>query len=158
MMLEIYRAKPNPLGKDRNRYNIPNQLNGEWVDIRNITVQNIDLRFVSIANMTFGQHCDPHRPTLYWLGNQTLLGPQQVARLHTGLSLYSGNVQGLDAGGVNMHLFAERQNYVLNNKCGDSIFVYHLTKQNTWTLLDQASYDPNPGEGRILSRIGIKLK
>jgi hypothetical protein len=55
-----------------------------------------------------------------------------------------------DKGTVAWRAFAERDNFVLNNKCGDTVYV-------TWNSKDAASYDPNPAEGRVLKRVGSKL-
>jgi len=155
----ICRAKPNPAGKDRaGGYPRHEQLLGEWVDLRNTGDAAVVLSTIHLSNMQFSQNCIPNgQPNIYWNGssNQTL-APGQILRVHTGKSTYSYLMSDEDKIGVDLHVYAEKGNFVLNNKCGDVLAVL-WRYNNEWRKEDGSFYDPNPPEGAILKRVGDKL-
>lgn len=159
--IQIQSAKPNPLGKDRPRYGaIPaEQLLAEWVDLKNVGDAAVDLSVVNLANLQFDAQCrQTGGPSIYWTGpSSAVLGVGQVIRVHTGKSAESVLMNSADRTGVDFHAFAEKGNFVLNNKCGDTLSVWWQSQNKEWHLEDSASYDPHPAEGAILRRVGQKL-
>jgi len=63
-----------------------------------------------------------------------------------------------DRFGVDIHAYAERGSFVLNNDCGDVISVWWIDSDKKFHREDSAEYDPDPPEGAILKRVGPKLK
>jgi hypothetical protein len=63
----------------------------------------------------------------------------------------------LQSGNVDLHAYAGRENFILNNKCGDTVTVWWKTGDGKWIADDHASYDTNPQEGKVLRRSGSKL-
>lgn len=157
----ICRAKPNPAGKDRTPLGGPRQeqLLGEWVDLQNTGDASVNLSTLHLSNFEFLSGCvRKENPTIYWDGSaDEKLAPNQILRVHTGKSLYSASMLNEDRNGVNLHAYAEKGNFVLNNKCGDILGVWWKDRDGKWHNEDTASYDPNPPEGAILRRIGPKL-
>jgi len=155
----ICRAKPNPAGKDRvGGYPRNEQLLGEWVDLQNVGDAPVSLTTLHLSNVTFSQNCVPGNNTIYWSGTGTQsLTPGQILRVHTGKSMYSSSMQSQDWAGAHLHAYAEKGNFVLNNKCGDAIAVWWKGNDEKWNQEDRASYDPNPPEGAVLRRVGDKL-
>ncbi|HMO49582.1 MAG TPA: hypothetical protein PKE26_03330 [Kiritimatiellia bacterium] len=160
--MRIERAKPNPLGKDKTGAGYPklNQLLGEWVDLKNIGDQSVDLSQLHLAHLEFSAGCKPkERPVIYWNGKAgTILGPGQVARIHTGRSSDSHQMDLVDQFGADIHSYAESGSFVLNNDCGDVMSVWWKDREGNLHRDDAAGYDPNPPEGAILTRVGPKLK
>jgi hypothetical protein len=56
-----------------------------------------------------------------------------------------------------VHAYAEKNQFVLNNLCGDRITLFWVDADNKAHFLDAADYDPNPPEGAILVRRGDRL-
>ena len=159
--IEICRAKPNPVGKDRAAWGSPRQeqLLGEWVDLRNIGDTPVTLSTIHLGDIEFSQNCIPAKnSTIYWKGSSTQsLSPQQILRVHAGKSLYSSSMLDEDRVGAHLHAYAEKGNFVLNNRCGDVISVWWIGNDGKWHEEDKANYDPNLPEGAILTRVGSKL-
>ena len=156
----ICRAKPNPAGKDRvGGYPSNEQLLGEWVDLQNTGDAPVTLSRIHLSDVRFSQSCVPEgQPIIYWNGSDSQsLASGQIVRVHTGKSLYSSGMLNEDRAGVHLHAYAEKGNFVLNNKCGDIIGVWRIGSDGKWIKEDGASYDPNPPEGAILRRVGDKL-
>lgn len=158
--IEIYRAKPNPAGKDKPRYGAPDQthLLGEWVDLKNTGDSAVSLSTLHLAHVEYDAHGHPHDlQAIYWNGPAaTSLQPGQTVRVHTGKS--SAVIQMLreDILGVDHHSYAESSSFVLNNKEGDTLTVLWKS-DGKWYKEDAASYDPMPAEGEVLVRSGQKL-
>ncbi len=160
MSLQVYRAKPNPAGKDKTGAGVPKpeQLVAEWVDVKNVGSESIRFSTIALHHTLYGARCESTDKTeCYWQGNgDETLKPGEVLRVHTGKREHRDLLSGEDDGNVSWRAFAGRGNFVLNNRCGDRIYV-------TWRnhagpqLQDDASYDPNPPEGAILKRAGNKL-
>jgi len=153
-LLEVYRAKPNPAGKDRTRSGpIPQQLVAEWVDIKNVGTESVRFSSMELHDTTFGPGCRVDGTERYWSGGgNELLAPGQILRVHTGSKQYQSTLSAEDRGSdVNWSAFAERGNFVLNNDCGDVITVIWADGAGKrWK--DSAGYDPNPPEGAVLYR------
>jgi hypothetical protein len=153
--LQVYRAKPNPAGKDRTRSGpIPQQLVAEWADIKNVGTENVSFAQMELHDTTFGPHCRVDGTECYWSGasSQGSLAPGQVLRVHTGSKQYEATLSAEDRGSdVNWSAYAERGNFVLNNDCGDVITVIWADGTGKrWK--DSAAYDPQPPEGAVLYR------
>ena len=62
-----------------------------------------------------------------------------------------------DQAGVHLHAYAEKGNFVLNNKCGDTLSVWWKANDQTGNKDDEAGYAPNPPDGAVFVRSGPKL-
>lgn len=159
--IQIFRAKPNPDGKDRSANGATHtQLLGEWVDLKNIGDAPVNVSSLHLTHKEFDDHCHATNagPQLYWNGSGSeILHPGKVLRVHTGHRSQMAQMNPSDAVGADLHSYADRSNFVLNNKCGDEIGVWWKTSAGEWKKADSASYDPQPKEGAVLVRIGQKL-
>jgi hypothetical protein len=139
--LYVTRAHPNPIGKDKLRWDPPSneKLNEEWVEFRNITVSKLQLAGVSLHDNTYDSNCSStgERQLTPFTGELESGGSVCV---HTGAgqNSFDGDVH---------HLYLGRQNFVWNNRCGDRVVL-----RVNGDLLDWAYYDPNPPEGGVLRR------
>lgn len=159
-MLFIHSAKPNPLGKDAVRHTArPEQLLGEWVVLRNNGNSTLSLANYHLANLEFDSRCVAKpKPVIYWWGDATKsLAPGETIRIHTGRAADWRFANPEDRQGVHYHSFAERDWFVLNNRCGDAISVWTKDRNGEYQRVDGAAYDPNPPEGAALERVGEKL-
>jgi hypothetical protein len=157
--IEIHRAKPNPTGKDKaGNTPIASQLLGEWVDLKNVGDAAVSLSSLHLANREFDGSCRVKtNAQIYWTGPSSVtLSPGQIVRIHTGRSRDAASMSAEDQLGVNCHSYAEKGTFVLNNKCGDTLSVWWKHGDN-WHKDDEATYGPNPTEGRILQRVGSGL-
>lgn len=158
--IEIHRVKPNPQGKDKaGAYPKPEQLLGEWVDLKNTGDSSVSLGTLHLANNHFDANCKVTKADVtYWNGSASVsISPGQTVRVHSGKSSASWAMNLEDKSGVDLHSYAERGNFVLNNKCGDTLSVWWKSSDGKWHEEDRASYDANPTEGKILKRSGNKL-
>jgi hypothetical protein len=124
--LQIIQAKPNPLGKDKTSsgQSKPEQLLGEWVDVKNIGTESIQFSCMTLNHTLFDSRCQStNRTEKYWSGGPEQLLPGQVIRVHTGNIRDKHLMAEADRVGVDWHGYANRDNFVLNNRCGDRIFV-----------------------------------
>lgn len=156
MSLQIYKAKPNPAGKDKaGNYPKAEQLLGEWVDIKNNGTSEINLSGLTLCHTEFEPGCKPKpKPSIYWTASPgTKLKAGEIIRVHTGKSIYWALMKSQDATGVNHHAFAESGSFVLNNDCGDGLSIW-WKRQDSWQKVDKASYRPYPPEGAVLIRSG----
>ncbi len=156
----VYRAKPNPIGKDRvSGYPQQQQLLGEWVDLQNTGDASVNLSILNLCHIQFSNQGIPEdKPSIYWTGKSgEVLKAGQIVRVHTGKSEYIGSMAYNDAQGVHLHSFAGKGNFVLNNNYGDVISVWWKGNDGTWYKEDAAGYDPYPPEGTVLKRDGDKL-
>jgi hypothetical protein len=164
MSLQIIQAKPNPAGKvgskDQNSTGEPEpqQLFGEWVDIKNIGNDSVHFSTIQVRHALFDDKCYTTGETeLYWLGaSEDFLKPNQVLRIHAGKREDSRLMTVEDQEGADWHSFVEGEDFVLNIMCGDKIII-------TWRdsfdqgQQDWACYAPHPPEDTILKRSGNLL-
>jgi hypothetical protein len=164
MSLQIIQARPNPTGKtspkEQNGASAakPEHLFGEWVDIKNTGNDPVHFSKMQLRHALFGETCHTTGETeLYWTGdNSSLLKPGQVLRVHAGRREEAYLMSAEDQAGADWHGYAEVDNYILNNGCGDKIIL-------TWrdaieqVCQDWACYAPHPPEGLILKRSGNLL-
>lgn len=160
-LLQVFRAKPNPAGKDK-AGNIPKpeQLLGEWVDIKNVGTESVPFSTMTLTHTLFNDHCQlTGKLETYFRGSSTdsqALAPGQVLRIYTGRKSDEDRMKDEDKVGRDWWNFANCDRFKLNNKCGDAIIV-------TWRdslgreLQDAAEYDRNQPEGAVLVRSGSKL-
>ena len=155
--IRICRAKPNPAGKDSGPgANKEQQLLGEWVDLQNTGDGAVRLSSLHLCDNQFSQFCALIKENvIYWNGRaDQILSPGQVVRVHTGKSSYSLYMLSGDSSGVHLHAYAESGNFILNNRCGDTISVYWKGEDGAWHFEDKAKYAPNVPDGKILLRQG----
>ena len=159
--IQICRAKPNPRGKDVTAVGSARaeQLLGEWVDLKNIGDVGVDLSVIHLAHTEYSYSCAvTDRFQRYWNGHASgRLNPLQTVRIHTGKSNTSLLMAGQDRQGTDIHAYAERSWFVLNNSCGDQLSVLWQGRNGQWYQEDTAGYDPNPPDGGVLVRVGSSL-
>jgi len=153
--LRVVQLKPNPIGKDRNRFGAlsPAQLGAEWVDFKNTGIVAEDLQNVRLYHVAYALG----EPNGHWeeiTNFQGSLPPGQVVRVHSGQSRDMSVLRQEDLLGADYHLFTGKDSYVWNNQKGDIAVLGNGSVSN---LIDRAPYDPNPPEGTVLVRIGEKL-
>lgn len=151
--LLITQIKPNPAGKDRDRFGnaSKSQLAAEWMDFRNTGLAAVDLGDVVLYHIAY----PPGSSQGHWeqvMSFRGILAAGRTVRVHSGSGPESV-VRPEDLVGADHHLFTGR-NYVWNNREGDTPRLFDsLLRFN----IDQASYDPYPPEGHVLVRSGNKL-
>lgn len=157
--ITIQRAKPNPAGKDKAGYSPkPEQLLGEWVDLKNTGDTEVHHSTLHLTHTEFNSSCAVTKQhVVYWNGSgSAVLKPGQTVRVHTGKQSQAASMKAEDQNGPDMHAYAEKGNFILNNDCGDKLGL-RWTSSGTWYSDDEASYNPKPKEGEVLIRIGDKL-
>lgn len=152
--LQIVRAKPNPRGKDRNRYGTatPTQLAAEWVDFRNVGYGDVNLQGVELYHLAYGDGGQSRWEKV--MDFKGVLRAGKVVRVHSGATRDLSIIAAEDLAGADHHLFTGQDRYVWNNAEGDCPSLRDAAV-NEW--IDQASYDPFPPEGAVLVRSGAKL-
>lgn len=142
MPFYITQAHPNPVGKDKPAHQgaTNDKLNQEWVEFKNIKTADAPLEQLSLRHRTFDSRCQATGTDLLMTLKGILKSGYSI-RVHTG----SGTAY---QDGTLWHLFAGKNNFVWNNKCGDTVILMLAGNVN-----DQASYDSNPAEGVVLKRI-----
>jgi len=159
-LLQIFRAKPNPGGKDKTGSGIPKpeQLLGEWVDLKNVGTEPVKFGSVQLQHTLFNDNCQTSgRTEPYWTDSGSdALQPGQVLRVYTGRKRDEHLMAPVDREGRDWSAFANRDYFVLNNKCGDAITVTWANVQGN-QFLDTATYRPNQPEGAVLRRSGNSL-
>ena len=154
--IRITKLKPNPVGKDRSAVGPlnPSQLAAEWVDIYNFGTSTVNPLGVELNNKAYSAA----HPQGTWKSALNLpyllLAPGQTLRVHAGQDRGLGLIRAEDLFGAEHHAFTGRDQYVWNNKEGDTAGLWGLRQMN-W--IDTASYDPSPPEGVVLIRAGDKL-
>ena len=135
-------ALPNPTGKDRSRYGAPSntQLNTDWVEFANMRNNTLDMSGVALCHYTFNDRCLKTGEDQLTTFNGELSAGYSI-RVHSGSGQPSWE-------GTVRHLYLNRANYAWNNTCGDTAVLRNAAS----TLVDWASYDPNPADGQILRR------
>jgi len=153
--LRVVQLKPNPIGKDRDRFGAPSpaQLGAEWVDFKNTGAVAVDLQNVRLYHVAYA----PGELYGHWeeiMSFQGSLPRGQVVRVHSGQTRDISVLRREDLLGADYHLFTGRDAYAWNNQKGDTAALSDGSVSN---LIDRASYDPKPPEGVVLVRIGEKL-
>jgi hypothetical protein len=152
-MLQLFRIKPNPRGKDHPKSGPldPAQLAGEWIDIRNADASAVNLDGLELRHAAYGRGCSS--PT--WQRVMSFRGslePGKTLRVHAGQVRSISLLHPEDVAGAVHHLFTGDDRYVWNNMCGDTAGLVR-----GGTMVDQASYAPNPPEGQVLYRTGDRF-
>jgi hypothetical protein len=154
MSLQIIKAKPNPAGKDRiGRTLTPQiQLAGEWVDIKNITMQTLNMSGVELYHLSY----DSNTQKSEWqkaIGFSGSLKSGGIIRIHSGKEIPLNQMMPVDVTGADYHFFTDK-NYIWNNTMPDKPSIWYAsTKQ--W--IDRTFYDAYPPDGKILVRVADKL-
>lgn len=105
--IEIHRVKPNPAGKDRVAGSAkPEQLLGEWVDLKNIGDASVSLATLQLANNEFDANCKVTKEAvIYWNGRSgDTLQAGKILRVHTGKSSDSAVLKPENRDGVDARL------------------------------------------------------
>lgn len=161
MSLQIFQAKPNPIGKDKTSsgQSKPAQLVGEWVDIKNIGTQPIPFSVIKLHHTLYNRQCQTTgEAEQYWsCSGAGSLSAGQVLRVYTGKKRDEVLRSQIDQSGADWFAYAERDNFALNNRCGDTIYVTWQDAQQR-KQQDSASYTQNPPEGAVLKRVGNFLQ
>jgi hypothetical protein len=152
MPLTITKAKPNPSGKDRIGRTLtpPAQLAGEWVDIKNTGTTAISFANLALYHIAYTGFTSQWELVTDFTGE---LPAGQTVRIHSGHQIALTQMHPVDVAGADYHVFSDKD-YVWNN---DRIDKPSILNKATNTWLDQAEYSANPGEGRILTRVGTSL-
>lgn len=152
-ILIITAAKPNPAGKDK-AGNVPKaeQLLAEWVDIQNNGTEAILFSSISLTHTLFDASCRSNgRTENYWSNGADSLLTGQTARIRTGCYADRQLINPNDDQGNSWNCFANCDNFVLNNRCGDVLTVFWTDSLGN-RRSDTVSYDANPPEGAVLKR------
>lgn len=154
--ISVYRIKPNPTGKDRNRHGSPSpaQLGGEWVDIRNTGTGVVNTSGVSLYHLAYPASGGKSEYRLVVDLPDCSLKAGEVLRVHSGQRRDLSVLHAEDRSGADWHSFTGDDAYVWNNREGDTPTLYEPARKE---IIDSASYDPNPPEGVVLIRQGSKL-
>lgn len=133
--IQITKAKPNPAGKDKTKWTPkPEQLLGEWADLKNVGDANVSLSAIHLAHREFAAGCVlKDAPVIYWNGPNTVLKVGETVRVHTGRSGDSWAMAAVDKSGVEHHAYAEKGSFVLNNDCGDGLSVWWKDQDGSGT-------------------------
>jgi len=164
MSLQIIQAKPNPAGKDTSKdqngsgSNRPEQLFGEWVDVKNVGNDEVHFPTMQVRHAIFDETCHTTGALeLYWIAaNYDFLQPGQVLRIHAGRRKDAHLMSAEDQTGADWHGYAESDDFILNNRCGDKI-VLSWQDASDHIHQDWACYAPNPPQELILKRSGNLL-
>ena len=85
-----------------------------------------------------------------------MLKPGQILRIHTGRHRDKGLMSKADHAGADWHAYAERDDFALNNRCGEIVVVTWQDEEGR-TFTDSASYAPHPAVDAILRRADHQL-
>ena len=159
--MQIVNAKPNPAGRDVAGHRpLPAQLLGEWVGLLNNENKTVSLNRVVLTNEHFDAICRKTAENqIFWRGTGISLQPGQSLRVHNGFRADMNSMAAADWAGADLHVFCERGQFVLNNRCGDKIGLWLLNENDasTGSCLDSLNYGPNPPEGCVLQRVAGRL-
>lgn len=164
MSLQIIKAKPNPAGKESGKEHDgfeasrTDALFAEWVDVKNIGDDAVNFQTMQLRHALFGEDCHTTGELeLYWIGdNGDFLKPSQVLRVHGGRREDAHLMAAEDQAGADWHGYAENDDFILNNRCGDKIV---LSWQDAADQIHQdwVCYAPYPPDDLILKRSGNLL-
>lgn len=155
--VKLLRAKPNPVGKDK-ILGIPKaeQLLGEWIDIKNTGTEAIKLSDIFLSHTKFNNKCEMIGTDCFWIGRNNFLHPERIIRVHTGNISDEHLMRQEDKINGGWCSFANRDNFVLNNRCGD-ILTLTWRDFNSFPQAETVSFEANQPEGAILVRVGNNL-
>jgi hypothetical protein len=157
LSLKIHQAKPNPAGKGSNPTQ-PELLLGEWIGIENDGTELITFSRIQLHHTLFNGHCQTRGETeKFWSAEGNgLFKPGQILRVHTGRHQDKKLMSDEDYDDADWHAYAERDDFVLNNQCGE-IIVLTWQDEEGREYKDVASYAPHPPVDGILVRSGKQL-
>lgn len=155
-MLKTVQLKPNPAGKDRTRFGgvTAAQLAAEWVDLKNVGNQNLDVSAVIAKHVAYPPGASQGHWEVVTSFTKGILTPGQVIRIHAGQDRGIGVIRAEDLAGATFHLFTGEDRYVWNNDKADCSSLW-IARQND--PFDAAWYAANPPEGVVLIRSGNSL-
>lgn len=163
MSIQITQAKPNPAGKENGKdarkevTPTPEQLFGEWVDLKNIGNYSIHFSMIQLRHSLFDEACYAIGPELYWAGGtEDFLKPGQILRVHAGKEQDASRMAAVDQEGADWHAYAGGSRFILNNRCGDKMSVSWRDAFDQ-SFMDWVCYAPHPKEDMILKRSGNLL-
>ena len=155
-MLKTYRLKPNPAGKDRTRSGAtPAQLAAEWVDLKNVGNQSIDVTGVIAKHVAYAPGASKGHWEVVLSFTKGVLAPGKVIRIHAGQDRGSSVIRTEDMAGAGFHLFTGEDRYIWNNDKADCSSLW-VPGQNE--PFDSAWYAANTDEGAVLVRVGDSLQ
>lgn len=153
MSLLIYKAKPNPIGKDRIHNIIPAlQLAGEWIDIYNPSMFGVSLTQVELQHVAYTLAYPNGVWEKVFFTNWTLPS-RSILRIHSGGQVPIEQLPLVDTAGANYHAFTGK-GYVWNNDKNDYPRLINTLNKN---IIDRTSYKAPVLGGRILVRKGDSL-
>lgn len=155
-MLKTVKLKPNPAGKDRTRYGgmTAAQLAAEWVDLKNVGNQSIDVTGVIAKHVAYAPGAAQGHWEVVLSFSKGILAPGQVIRIHAGQDRGTGVIRPEDLAGANFHLFTGEDRYIWNNDKADCSSLWVPGQRDPF---DAAWYAANPEEGAVLVRSGNNL-
>jgi hypothetical protein len=154
-MLKTSQLKPNPAGKDRTRLGATAaQLAAEWVDLKNVGKQKIDVSRVIVKHVAYAPGLAQGHWKLLLSFSKGILAPGQVIRIHAGKDRGPSVIRAGDLAGADFHLFTGEDRYLWNNDKTDCSSLWLPGQSNPFDL---AWYAANPPEGAILVRSGDNL-
>jgi len=118
-------------------------LNEEWVEFCNGTDRTLSINGCSIAHYTFTQECVKEGEQSLATFSAITLARGSSVRVHSG-----SGVAYVEAGRL-VHVYAGRDNFVWNNKCGDTLVL----RAADGALIDWAYYKGGVANGVILKRV-----
>lgn len=158
MSILLTQIKPNPLGKDRNRNDIPNvQLVKEWIDITNFSNQPEDLSSLRLTHETYPAPIDALfnaasslKDSVFLNLNGVVIGANKTIRIHSGDPIIDSSLDQEEKSGIDFgdHYFTGIQRYSWNNT-GD---VAKIIRPDN-SILDYAEFS-GPTDGKVLKRLG----
>ena len=159
MALQIYRAKPNPDGRDRFGSTVPtSQIAGEWVDLLNTGLQPFNLGGVALQHVAYPSPLTMGVWREVMLFPDFSLGVSEILRVHSGRKVDLSVLYPEDQSGAEWHIFTGNNYYVWNNDRGDAArLVVSADDPQREVQLDKAEYISIPPEGVVLSRVGDLL-
>ena len=154
-MLKTVQLKPKPAGKDRTRHGATAaQLAAEWVDLKNVGNQNIDVAGVIAKHVAYAPGAKQGHWEVVLSFSKGILSPAQVIRIHAGKDRGTGVIRAEDLTGADFHLFTGEDHYIWNNDKADCSSLWVMGQNDPF---DAAWYAANPPEGAILVRSGNNL-
>jgi hypothetical protein len=149
-ILQITQEKPNPAGKDKaGDIPKPEQLLAEWVDIKNVGIEAVPVSSISLSHTLFDRKWrNTNQTEVYRTGGNESLQPNKAVRVRTGNFKDKNLINPSDDTGNDWNSFANKDNFVLNNRCGDTITVVWTNAVES-KLSDTAPYDANQPKARF---------
>lgn len=157
MSILLTQIKPNPLGKDRNKNDIPNvQLIKEWIDITNFSNQTENLSGLRLTHKTYTTPIDAlfntagsNKDSVFLNLNKVVIGANKTIRIHSGDPVLISSLEQEEKSGIDLedHYFTGIQRYSWNNT-GDIAKI--IRPDNS--ILDYAEFS-GPTDGKVLKRL-----